>query len=1216
MPNMTRDDVAVKPRVIPGLITDGNTISGATPLQVVQGIKDSTEQGLNQEAAKQWFPSAVGDAFLSGNNSAVQLLYDLRRMENSGPVDPQWRDAGGADAWVKKNSSMVPENQAWRYLQTNNATEAQMMLNDANYNARIQDKLARRFQINPKSTFVATSLAGLIDVDAPLTFFSGGLSAGAKVGINATKFGRMLMGGVSGAAVGAGVQAINVSSNPIEDWTSIPLAGLGGAAFGVVGGALSRRAPGLGPSTEQLANDARVSTLNEFGEAVADGNVRAREDIRAEPQQHSDPYGSQKALDEQAALDAATPEPAGRTPQAVKLEDAEAVLDEAMPEDAPVEGRATVGARQMSSSGPGVASIKSTRTTDIIQNARTRDQQLGVSAEWFSNSTNLPGALGRSAQKFQDFLNATPIATDFSRFMRSGSVTAQMLAYDLMESASGIIRNNRSAAMLMDHYHKDMLGNFMPYHDAFDEWASTVRQASVWQKITDNKLREDFNTQLIGELNERNYGSNGQPRTVPHPTVTKAADALDRTFAKEIEMNVGRPGEGTTKGYETIVPKSGYFPQKWLGGKMQKLINSGVYGQGDAGRKAIAKAISEAYRTMHPAMAAKDAQIWAEAVVDRALSSNEGISLNLVGIMKDNDGRKAIEQLMARNGASQHEIDRLIDTLTGTKEEAGRAGHTKNRLDADLRFTSSNGIKLMDLIDTDVNKLVAMRARKAAGSAALSRKGIYSPADMDEIREAILREQVANGPSQTTGTVADFLDKDRHLTSNDIADMFSYFNGTPIAGGVSANISRIRKLTNLSLLNQLGLTQMAEFGPMIAAVGWKRFGEMAGKELMDTLKKVDSPLVQELKHMNVFVPEERMFRDDLTFDYEKATGATSEYMHKFDNFLNKAQRLQGYTSGFYAVRKLQQRIAMTTGTNKFVQMIKTSGAMSDRLRDAGFDPGLIQRVHDNLQHMQFDANGDLVRLNLDAWDTHRIGPVPTTANTAEDFILALNRTTNQLVQKAMAGESSAVFHRDGVAALFWHLKSFPMLAIEKQTLRNARITDGQAMATFMYGLATAGAAYTVKQAINGNTDNLTPGKIAREAFGLSNMTGWIPMWTDPLAGMLGMDSYKLSSYGSHGSTAVFSVPAALTTMDRLVQAPGSLIKMLNPFVEAQNSDVRNLQVLPIIGNAYGFTMMFNAMKEDPRKRKTAPEPVKKAEPVQPEPDLEDKAQTMLDKIIQ
>lgn len=1164
-------------RIIPGLIRDPLRISGATPNQIVQGQEDTKNAILDEEADKIGFTEALKESFVGGNNAAVQIFYDLQRMSKSGPVDPAWRDAGGNYEWVRKNSGRIPASHEWRYIQTKNSTEAEMMLDDAEYNTAIQQKLARRFALSPVSTFAAMGLSSIVDVDAPIALMSGGMSAGAKLGLMTTRVGRLLSGAAAGAVAGAGVQGAAYGANPAEDWTSIPVAGLAGMAFGVAGAALRGRPAHLGPTTEQLAEATRTRTLDEFGEAVGDGNVRAREDLRNEPQVHSDPYGSQRALDEAAEAEALAPAtqatPEARTPQAVKLEAVAEARDEAlaaaMPEE--LEGRATVGARQMQSGGAGVASIRSSRTVDIIQNARTRDQQLGVSKEWFSNNSNLKNrndAIGRAATRFNDVVNAMPFATDFSRFMRSGSVTAQMLAYDMLENASGIIRNNRSGAMLMDHYHKDILGNFMPYHDAFDEWASRTHNASIWTKVTDNSLRERFNIAVISELNERNYG--GAPRVID-PAVQRAADAIDNTFKREVEVNKGRPGEGTTKGYETLDPKSGYFPQKWLGGKMQKLIDSGQYGNGMKARKALTKAIAEAYVSMHRHMQMKDAEKWAGAVVDRALSTNEGISMNLVGIMKDADGRKPIEDLMIRNGASKHEVDRLIETLTGTKEEAGRAGHTKHRIDADMRFVASNGIKLMDLIDTDINKLVGMRARTAAGTAAMARKGIYSKADIAEIKEAILQEQIANGQSVKTGdVVSDFIDKDRHLTAQDLDDLFTYFNGQPIAGGISPWYSRVRKLTNLALLNQLGLTQMAEFGPQIAAIGWKRFSALAGKELMDTLHKKDSPLVQELKHMNVFVPEERMFRDDLTFEYEKLSGTTNEYVQKFDNFLNKGQRLQGYTSLFYTIRKLQQRIALTSGADKVMTAMKAQNWSTDRMRDIGLDDTLMHKIKGDYVDtgiVQFQ-DGMLHKLNLDKWDDRD----------AEDFILAMNRNVNQLVQKAMAGESSAVFHRDGLAAIFWHLKSFPMLALEKQTMRNARIADMQAMGTFMYGLATAGMAYTVKQTINGRDDNLTPSKIAREAFGLSNMTGWIPMWVDPLAGMLGLDSFKLSSYGSYGSTDVISLPAISGTLDKMLQLPGTAAKIINPFVDLKNSDIRTLQAIPIIGNAYGFAYMFNAMK--------------------------------------
>jgi hypothetical protein len=373
------------------------------------------------------------------------------------------------------------------------------------------------------------------------------------------------------------------------------------------------------------------------------------------------------------------------------------------------------------------------------------------------------------------------------------------------------------------------------------------------------------------------------------------------------------------------------------------------------------------------------------------------------------------------------------------------------------------------------------------------------------------------------------------------------------------------------LLNQLGLTQLAEFGPQIAAVGWKRFAEHAGDAFMSRLHNKDSEVAKELQHLGIMIPEERMYRDDLVFEYEKANPQAGEFMQRFDNMLNKGQRVQGFLSGFYEVRKIQQRIAVTSANDRIMRTLAGKDNMSvDRLRDIGFDKDLINRVqqyvHGNI--VEFDPkSGSVKRLNLSKWD-----PLD-----AEDYALALNRNTNQMVQKAMIGESNVLFHKDGAAALFFHLKSFPLLAMEKQFARNVNMADQQALTTFFYGLGTAGAAYTIKQALNLNSDNLTASRIATGAFGLSNMSGWIPMWTDPLAGLLGLDKLQMGG-GKYGTNSVISLPASLSTMDRLVQAPASAVKFLNPFATMSNSDIRNLQTIPIFGNLIGVNAFFNSLK--------------------------------------
>jgi len=156
-----------------------------------------------------------------------------------------------------------------------------------------------------------------------------------------------------------------------------------------------------------------------------------------------------------------------------------------------------------------------------------------------------------------------------------------------------------------------------------------------------------------------------------------------------------------------------------------------------------------------------------------------------------------------------------------------------------------------------------------------------------------------------------------------------------------------------------------------------------------------------------------------------------------------------------------------------------------------------------------------------------------------------------------------------------------MLAIEKQALRQVRIMDTEAAMTFAYGLATASAAYAVKQTINGKSDDLSWGKIARGGFAQSNMAGWIPMWTDPLAGMLGLNNLKFGGYGGQGAGQVISSPAAFSTLDRMARAPAALAHSIWN-AGPSNTDINALTSTPLIGNLYGFAAIFNAMRQDPR----------------------------------
>ena len=1160
------------------------SVTGDTRREI-RGQNDEREAVLDAEARDEGLFTTAGRAFRAGDNIAYSVYRDLDRMWESGPVDPAWA-GGNLEAWLNENSDVIPANQQWRYLRTGNEQEAKLLLRDQQSMENERRKIER---IGGVQALVAGGIAGLMDIDAPLTLFTGGLSASAKLGINATKAGRLMTGAASGAMIGGTLGAVDYQANPLADWTTIPVMGLAGMAFGTLGGAISR-----GPNLNSTMQENVQKSMNEFGEYINDGMPLQTRDINApvtppvSTVRQNDALGvegdrriaSQEVADaidaevaRQARTEAGTTS-AGNVPgeasdpaRQARAIDTSAVIEGQDAINDPYfteQGSLSAGAAQLRPTGPGIGSIDNARLRQHILDAEADNRANNVSIDWYAKQMAVDNAMTRAATRFHDAIQATGIVSDFGRFMRSGSAVAQNLAFHLLEDPSGIIRNNRSAASLMEHYHKMLQGRFVPYQDAFVDW-SKARNKTMWDRTVDSSIRREFDRDVIFELNARAYDAPNTVRNVD-PHIKAAADAWDNAFAMDIQLGKGRPGELSVKGYENLKERSGYMPQRANSARANRMIHK-------YGKKNVIDLMAAAYRSQHPMMTAKEAAIYAEAWVDRVIRNADDTSSNMITILRDSDSRRAVEDLFKRNGFSQQDIDQLIDRITGNRNQAGMPSHTKQRIDIDMRF-EMNGMKVFDLFETDLNKLGAARLRRGAGQAALARKGITSRQDWDEKVDAALAEQNARGASAKTPNptvkerLDDYIDSDKPLTREDFDALHTLFNGRPVGGGISPAYSRLIKITRLATLNGLGLTQMAETATTIASMGMQRYLNALSKELKDSLRNVDSPLVQELKHMNIFVPEERLFRDDLVHEFEKDL-VTNEYLKGIDNMLNKAQRLQGYTSGFYEVRKLQQRIAVTAGADKIARFLKTGNGLSaDRLRDAGMSAKDINTFRQQINAFsEFDNEGNLVRLNLQDWSS----------TSAEDFALVLNRVVNQDVQKAMAGEGAAIFHRDGLAALFWQLKAFPMLALEKQAYRNMRMMDQQAAATFLYGLATAGTVYSVRQLINGRPENLEAGKIARGAFGMSNITGWIPMWVDPLAGMLGMDDYNLSGYGRFGGPSVLSTPVSFSVADRLLRLPGTALSALDG--ELSNSEITTLQALPIIGNAYGFSLMFNMMKD-------------------------------------
>lgn len=968
---------------------------------------------------------------------------------------------------------------------------------------------------------VAAGLAGIVDLDLPLTLLSDGSYTGGKIGKALSKTGltpqalgsigmkdtrleRIVSTGLAGAEASAFVQAGNTVVRPNGDWTDVPSAALAGMVFGSALGTV------LPKGAVKEANDNLAMTKEEFlstrnsGFANRDPNVTLKGDNTFNMEVH-DSVGAASMRDP-----AELPNTAGLTD-----------------------------------------SVKSMRDEAILFN---QENGLGTTHE-FSFADN---ASGRIAQRFYDFVKKTPWASDSDRLWNSNSPIGRAFAYKIAESPSGIYRNNRSAANIMGRYttmvHAPVAES---YESAFKRWMVERKDitptAQAWNS---HGHRAEFNKQVYQELQNRYHDGTSHPDS--SETVKKMADAVDQASGDNHALAAlkGHEGETAVFGSEDLKAQSGWFPQKWDGNAMSKLIKS-MNDQGVAKpQKVLEKTIADSYTKLH-GWEAKESLKVAKAVVRRALAKQEGMDTNLYRILQE-DGLEFLEKAMADHGLSKKFMEDMVAGLKGIKAEKGKESYLKHRNDLDLR-TQIPGTShtLMDAVNTDVLNVWHDYSRRVGGAAALARNGIQK-ADLPRIYAAIAADEFHNG-GRTLGD--DFFEA-----------VDTWFRGGALNGGINPWIRRIMTTTNLSLLNSNGLTQMGEMGAAIGAMKLENFIETAPKEVRNMFKGERTPAVDEMKYAHAsIIGEHNIFRPDLMKDEIRSYNGVQSQLNTFvDGLLAKGSRVQGFINGFYKVSQAEQIVAGRMLMHRLGKIARGKDKMSElRFNDLGLTPKVRDRVLSYFRDGTVTYEGDKVlSMNFDKWN-----PLD-----AEEFYAVYNRHVAQVVQKTQRGEDSYWMHND-TGAFLMHLKSFTMQSMQKQLLRNARIADPEALATFVYGMVTAAGAYAARQITNDKTENLEPTKLIKGAISYNNMTSIIPSFTDPIFGIMGLDAYKLQGVGGvPGRYDIFSVPPSITQFNRMAMAPIGVARAIAD-VDSK-SDVYNIQSIPLVGNLYGAGYVANAMRQD------------------------------------
>ena len=536
-------------------------------------------------------------------------------------------------------------------------------------------------------------------------------------------------------------------------------------------------------------------------------------------------------------------------------------------------------------------------TEKLMEDSRDYIRQ----TDWVNKTEFRDTPAGDAAKQFYDVMKKTPFASDWDKLANSDSTIAQALAHKLFESPSGIVRNNRSAAMLKDYYENNLLDVNRAYQTHYADYAQ--EQGKTFTDLDYHfKLPEQFDKDVMTEMNSR-YHDN-QSAGSSSPAIKNMADTIDHySGEKALEYMKGKDGETPVAGSEKLEPQSGWFRQIWRGDKMRDIIQK--YPNGE---KNIAQGIANAYQRIYN-FTPEDSLLYAKAVVRRSLSREDGINTNLLNILQG-DGRQYFEKFLHDNGFPQEKIEPLVQTLLNKNAGKAQEGFTKHRLDVDRRENIPGKDKnLGDLLDGDVRKVWSRNSRQVTCASTLARHGIQR-ADKGHIINAIKQELAAKG--------------DVSIPKGLVDNLFSHFEGGPIGGGLNRATIMATRLSDLALLNSLGLTKMSEVGAMIGAVGIKAFSETAPAEVRAIFKGEKTPIVKDLEKFTGPVGDtETLHNDAFTFEQMKEdANIPNELLHYTEQMIGKGKRLQGFISGFYHVHTLQQRMAVTSMVNRLGDLLK------------------------------------------------------------------------------------------------------------------------------------------------------------------------------------------------------------------------------------------------------------------------------------------------------
>lgn len=692
-----------------------------------------------------------------------------------------------------------------------------------------------------------------------------------------------------------------------------------------------------------------------------------------------------------------------------------------------------------------------------------------------------------NVQRLSKLLKNTVFDPISSVMLRSSNPVVRMISAELIENGAGAAGRRSTAALGKWIHEQAFMGNAInDSQKQYVEWRNL--QGGNWAgDFMDGKLRATFDRMVAQEIEGRRPGAT---KIESPEQVVKAADVFQAAYER---MRVQQTATKTT-GWASLPETSvGYMPHRM---SRDAVLNLTVGPEGVAKTNALHAALTDQFMGIEgfdPSFSAELASKYIDRVKRSALGGYEAPGgIHQVG------AADIVEEALQSMGLDREQVRAMMGRYM-----AGGPGHTKRRLQLDLTAEHDNGVggtfTLMDLFETNQLKLLRSQAGRVSGEVALAQHGVMGKAGLALLRRAM--EFGDHGPASAKEFEA-------------FDQMAAEFLGAPFGTAAGKYAERAMQLNSLARLGGMGFQQAAEYINGIVHVGAARTASaIAGMPRLRAEaaklargEKVDNPILSSLE-VNGAEFGTHPYKMVFPFD-EESHGSAQVYGQDTPTFLDRALRgashVQAKLSFWRAIHGAQHRGFAEQIVHKAMRFVREGGD-DIALNDMGIGKDLRDKLAAELPNIaEFNGDGTLQRFDITKMkDTQA----------AAEFIQAVHRGTNQIIQGTFIGETGKWAH-SGFLRLLTQFRSFGIASIEKQWGRQVG-NHGTAAALGMVlgSMSLAAPIYIAKVALNaqGRKDKqayldrmLTASAIASATLNLVSTTGLASDFLDATKAVTGL----------------------------------------------------------------------------------------------------------------